>query len=574
MSSPITQVVSYQPVNSHAGWHSNASSDCTIGVFLAGDATLPKRLLDALSFMFHVQFVVSESEGTAGYKAALLLGFSREAAIEVSRRGLRCLAFLGNPVKPTPRNGADIQLSLTPYLAECLRGKSVPDKSIDRIVPLMPEAEDEILARRGDDVLWLCRREGAGAVDLVATHLFDLVENDYLYAHLQKDDWARLFPLMHFLREVSGWQPPPIRACFMFDDPNLHWRSYGYIRYQELIEHAREHNYHTAIATIPMDCWYANAKTAALFRENADCLSLLFHGNNHTYYELTRTASEPAREALAAQATRRMERLERVTGIAVARVMAAPHGACNVEMSNVLLRSGFETACISRSSLMIRNPNVAWSTSVGMNPAEFLGKGLPVIPRFNIRWDTTYALFAAFLGQPIILVGHHDDLADGLDLLAHWARFINSMGKTQWTDTRSMIRANYCTRCRNGRLEIEMYSRRIILTVPAECGEVRVMRPWLAGTDRETLRIRRSLTGTLEVRDGESFVVSPGEQLVLSSVSPDMIDLSKVSTSLPGPWAVARRQLCELRDRARPVVDKFARGKHKRLTKTPFGQHL
>src|SRR5438552_9374985 len=191
MSSPITQVTSYQPVNSHAGWHSNSSSDCTIGVFLAGDSTMPKRLLAALSRMFHVQFVVSESGGTAGCKAGLLLGYSRKAAMEVSRSGLRCLAFLGNPVKPTPRNGVDIQLSSAPYLAECLRGKSMPDKAIDRLAPLVPEAGDEILARSADDILWLRCREGAGAVDLVAIQLLDLVENDYLYAHLQKDDWAR-----------------------------------------------------------------------------------------------------------------------------------------------------------------------------------------------------------------------------------------------------------------------------------------------------------------------------------------------------------------------------------------------
>src|SRR5206468_10618326 len=127
------------------------------------------------------------------------------------------------------------------------------------------------------------------------------------------------------------------------------------------------------------------------------------------------------RKALAVQALRRIERLEQQSGVEVARVMAAPHGACNHDMANVLLRAGFEAACISRSSLMVRNPDLIWPMSVGLNPAEFLGPSLPIIPRFNIRWDSTFAIFAAFLGQPIILVGHHDDLAGGLEVLEEWA---------------------------------------------------------------------------------------------------------------------------------------------------------
>src|SRR3712207_7699471 len=52
---------------------------------------------------------------------------------------------------------------------------------------------------------------------------------------------------------VTGWTPAPLRAAIMFDDPNLHWKSYGYIIYPELVEHAKEHNYHAVFATVPLD---------------------------------------------------------------------------------------------------------------------------------------------------------------------------------------------------------------------------------------------------------------------------------------------------------------------------------
>src|SRR6266480_3662974 len=101
----------------------------------------------------------------------------------------------------------------------------------------------------------------------------------------------------------------------MFDDPNLHWRSYGYIHYPELVDHARRHNYHACFATVPMDSWYAHPKTASLFRENRTRVSLLIHGNDHTYYELAVARSDESRQALAAQALRRIERLERLSAV-------------------------------------------------------------------------------------------------------------------------------------------------------------------------------------------------------------------------------------------------------------------
>src|SRR5438552_10120749 len=293
-----------------------------------------------------------------------------------------------------------ISLSQTCYLSKCERGQLLAHKPLGRICRIKEEPGDVVIARVGDDILWIHRTEGSSALDFVATEPPSLASGDYLFQYFQTDNWAHLLPILHFLREVSAWEPPPLRACFMFDDPNLHWKSYGYVRYNRLVQHACERHYHASFATVPMDGWYVHPETAALFRENTDRLSFLIHGNNHTYFGLTQVDTDAGRQLLAAQALRRIERFELLSGLEVARVMAAPHGACNHDMANVLLRTGFAAACISRSSLMIRNPNTLWPVSVGLNPAEFLGDGLPILPRFNIRWDKTYVLFAAFLGQP------------------------------------------------------------------------------------------------------------------------------------------------------------------------------
>jgi hypothetical protein len=527
-----------------------------IGVFLAGESSIPQRLLEAISTLLPVQFIVFDELDSASCDEVLLFGVSRQRAMEVSLSGVRCMAFVGGHSVTTSSPLTEVTFSSAPCLAGYFRGRKLSDNSIDRISCLKAEAGDEVVARKGDDILWIHRKEGAAGVDLVAMQPPDLAGKEYLYNHFQKDDWARLLPILHFLREVSGWEQPPVRACFMFDDPNLHWKSYGYIKYRELAQHAREHNYHASLATVPMDGWYVHPETAALFRENRNHLSLLIHGNDHTYFELTRVRTDVGRQVLAAQALRRIKRLERLSGLEVPRVMAAPHGACNHDMATVLLRTGFEAACISRSSLMVRNPNTVWPVTVGMNPSEFLGDGLPVVPRFNIRWDFTCALFAAFLGQPVILVGHHGDLADGLDLLEELSGLINSIGEVRWTDMKSITQTNFCTLSEDDLLHVKMYSRKICLRVPEGCTQVCLHRPWLNGNTGEGLHVRRggSVVATINSYQGEPVSVRQGEEIEIASIYPDMIDVGKVPVSRSSLWAIARRQLSEGRDRLRPAL--------------------
>jgi hypothetical protein len=436
----------------------------------------------------------------------------------------------------------------------------LPDRTIDRVCRLTLEAPDEVVARKGDDVIWVHRKEGTSVVDLVALDPPHLTDKDYLFQYFQEDNCARLLPILHFLRELSGWELPPLRACFMFDDPNLHWPSYGYVRYPELIQHALRHNYHVSFATVPFDSRYVHPPTAALFRENPSRISLLIHGNDHTHKELAQTYSDKKRQGIVAQALRRIERFERSSGLHVSRVMAAPHGACTEEMAKVLARTGFEAACISRGSIMAHNKNKVWPAAVGLSMAEFLGNDLPVIPRFGFgKTSRTQILLSAFLGQPVILVAHHEELAGGLELLQEAADFINSIDEVRWLDMKSIVRSNFCSRREDHVLHLEMYSRAIRFSVPENIRQLCIERPWLNGTNGEGLILRES-EKTPERKNsysGEPIEITPGADIEITSIHSDLIDPAKIPLPHTSLWAIARRHLCEGRDRLRPTIDRL-----------------
>src|SRR5205807_4031864 len=139
--------------------------------------------------------------------------------------------------------------------------RNLADKSVTAIHQLKSLPGDKVVAQKGAEPLWIHRSAGAAAWDLVAAELPQLAGGEYLFQYFEPANWASLFPLLQFLRELareSGWTPPPLRACFMFDDPNLHGRNYGYVRYPQLAEESRKHNYHASFATVPFDAWHVN----------------------------------------------------------------------------------------------------------------------------------------------------------------------------------------------------------------------------------------------------------------------------------------------------------------------------
>ena len=525
-----------------------------IAVYPAEHFSRYQRLWEGLSDLYSVEFHPREEGNWGDCAAGLLFSVERSKATAIAKSGLRCMAFIGGEAVATGSQKRELSFGGTPYLAECLRGRTWANQSIEGVRPLKAEDSDEVVARTTGDVLWIHNVIGDCAVDLVAVEPPAVTEDQYLYEFFQRDNCMRLLPLLHFLRQLTPWTRPALRACFMFDDPNLHWKTYGYIKFDELAGHARVHNYHASFATVPFDGWYVNPATAAIFRHNRDRLSLLVHGNNHTFAELAREYPNGDRCASMAQAQRRIDELEKRSGLEIPRVMAAPHGGCSAEMADTLLEVGFEAASISRWSLMHFNRE-RWYSTIGLNIAEFLGGAFPIIPRFKLAWEREIDIYlAALLQKPIILVGHHDDLRGGLDILSGFAQRINSVGRVQWVDMKAMARSNFCTRSEGTTLYIKTYSRRMQIQVPENTATLVVERPWLKDGQIEVLQYRTGDGKSVSIKPSanQAIPVTGGTQIEVASVYPDAVDPATVPAPSASVWAAARRGFCEIRDRAKP----------------------
>ena len=406
--------------------------------------------------------------------------------------------------------------------------------------------------------------DGDARHDIVALSPPELDDGLALRHFLNERQFLRLLPLIHFLREVTSdlrWRPPPLRACFIFDDPNLHRESYGFLAYGAMAAHARRHGYHAAIATIPFDGWYASPRAVRTFAANRDHLSLLVHGNDHV-------------QALLSRALLRIARLEKKSGLSVARVMAAPHSSFGRTELRVLLRFGFEAALLGYMS-NVASPNDALDRWL---PGEQV-EGLPVFRRRRVFEQRRDYVVRAFLDQPIVLYGHHQDAADDMRLLAERAAQINRLGDVRWLGMEQMSRSSFETRVAGDVLHVRPHARHVELEVPPGVGALRVDR---RGTQHEPERmvvevIERPASSPVTemadpsarpaVADPPSTItrVSIGEQseeievpacgrVVIKFLHPEAISHIDVRPKRRGVWPGVRRSVTEIRDRLQPYL--------------------
>jgi hypothetical protein len=359
--------------------------------------------------------------------------------------------------------------------------------------------------------------------------------------------FVHALPLFDFLHGAAGGQalhPPALRASYIIDDPNLHWPTYGYADYRDIAESARRHRYHVAFATIPLDGWWVHARTADIFRASPDALSLLIHGNNHARQELAQDLSPRECATLLRQAIARIEQLEAKARLPVSRVMVPPHGACSSRMLAQMPRQGFESACISAGSLRAHNAGQEWTRSLGIAPTERV-EGCPVLPRWAFAGTTDAILLtAAYLGQPLVLRGHHQDLKTGLDVMESFAKSINALGDVAWGSLADLSRRSYRHRTDGSTSIVEPITNRV---------EVEIA-PGI-----ETLRLPRD--GSTWIVDGIASPPSPGGGLDVPATAGRTVTLVRgtppATLEAPDPVSptstrlIVRRLLTETRDRLR-----------------------
>ena len=427
---------------------------------------------------------------------------------------------------------------------------------------------DYVMASAGGRALWARRREGGAEIDLVAATPPEPDENETLWAWLSRDRFLAALPLIHFLREAlapEAWTAPPLRANLVIDDPNLRFARYGYLRYDRLLEHARAHNHHVTLATVPLDLWSAHGPTARMFRENRDRLSLTLHGVHHTTHEMGRVLTVANAMACLSDGLRRVERFEQRWQVPVSRVMTVPHGRVSAPLLRAMARLEIEAICISGKPHPCSKTLPACDLMAGLDVAELPACGVPVFLRDSMvaccaSGDPAFRqdqVLKAFLNQPIVFNAHHQDFRRGLDDLAELADFVNRLGDVRWMALDDIARGNYRTRLEGGRLRVRLFSRRVRLTVPEGADVIEVaMGPTCPASEPLTLRCPRwrEKPALLEPGQTVTFPALPaGEELDIALSPLDAVDVKSIPPAGATPWALFRRLLCESRDQLSPL---------------------
>lgn len=539
-----------------------------VGVTPAHAAEERRRLLGALEEAFPIRFEGREPTDLAGLDGLLVLGPAYLEKLPDDPDGMpnlcpRLVAL--SQSERSVRESAVIEFAGDTRVARPLRGRKLSEACCPVPANPAPLESDLVLAAAGGRPVWWCRQEA------VWTHFTafapeELGEAEALRDHLRIGHFIGLIPLLHFLWHICRklhWSKQPLRASFVIDDPNLHWPSYGYLDYSDMVAHATKHGYHVGLAMVPLDGWLTNRRAASLVKDNPAALSLLMHGNDHVSDELGRLTDDQEAEIVLAQALRRIGAFERRSGVTVERVMVPPHEVCSTAALRAMFRLGFDGACIGRRhpwhdhEPMVSLPS--WPL-IRWHPADLIAGGLPILPRYLIDRPWEDLVFRALLRQPLILFGHHWDFAQGLEVLSEATDYINGLGDVQWGSTGWIARHNFLTRCAGKAVIVQMHSRRAVVEVPDDTAvmEVRTPSSWNGRSGRN---LAYGAGYTSMVHDGSEWTsgalrVVPGTQLELALAPDRPLDPARLTARRSTPWPLLRRALVEGRDRIKPLSRK------------------
>jgi hypothetical protein len=509
------------------------------------------RLFAALEAAFGVTFRAHDPD--AGAPDAVLAIAADPAVDELVHEGVPALvvgdgADLG-------ATAADVRLCDGGAIDRRLHGIVVSDRLAGS--PLAPAADrDDVLAVAGTQAVWT-RSRGRAPVDRVRCALPELAPDQVLSTLLWQQTVVAV-ALVSFLRAVcarDAWQSPSVRAAFLFDDPNLRWRSYGFIDYRRLVEHADAHGYHASMAMIPLDAGRPHRPTVSLFARRRDRLSLVFHGNDHVKEELLRPREPDDALAMAAQAMRRIERFERRYGLPVDRVMTPPHGLCSENVTQALGAVGFDALCAIHPIPWTGAPPPS-AVLAGWGPAGFVG-GCAVILRRTLDCSASEIALHAFLDHPIVLYGHHEDLAHGLEPLAVAAARVNRLGDVRWMALGDMALANHTRRVSGERVVVAPYARRVVVSPPRGASTLAVREPRPAHGDPELVGWSVG-PGPIQPFGAEAPIGHDGPLDIRLRGVRD-VDAGQVAAPAWRPWPKLRRAGTEARDRVLPLRPARAR---------------
>ncbi len=512
----------------------------TVGVVPAAAHGSRARLWRVLEAAYPVRFERREPGQWDGLDAAVLIGdagLDAAPGIPSLVTGALCDAHAGAPV----RFGTEAPAPLT--------GRSMVESA--SVGP--PVAGEVALASSPAGTVWSASARG----DLVfrsSVAPLELGPDERLKEHLRAGRFLALLPLVHLLRHVTGeatWAPPPLRASYIIDDPNLRWKGYGWLDYDAVHSHAERHGYHLGIAMIPLDAGLALSGAVHRFRTSRQ-LSVLMHGNNHLKREMADHENGEAAMALAAQALQRIAAFESRHQLSVGRVMVPPHGACSEEMMHALRRTGYDAIAYNT----VPGGDQVQRALTGWGIADLhLGGGFPGMHRAKLDTPVDELALRAYLGQALLLYGHHTDLAGTLDPLAEAAARVAEVGDARWAPCAAITRGNVATRVEGDTMRVRLSSQRTQVDVAPGVGRLATELPWAA----RRAAWDRVRVGSVVAPLGEMVDVAPGEPVEVTLMASDAVDVTVVPAPARRPWPVLRRCMTEGRDRLLPLQGTVAR---------------
>jgi hypothetical protein len=420
----------------------------------------------------------------------------------------------------------------------------------------------EVLAWVEEQPIWTAQKTGGRIWHRTSVPLPALVPGRQLSEFLNGEYFLKLLPLYHFVRRTvgdDGWASPPLRGSVIIDDPNLHARSYGRLDYPRLLQFVRERNCHVAMATVPLDSWFVSGAAARIFRENVPWLSLIVHGNNHTRDELAQPLDGDRATVELAGALRRIGSLEVKSGVKVGRVMAPPHGVCAAGFMTAMMRLGFDGLTTNRWSLWKHNKLADRPASVGLGLADILAGGLPVVNRFRFNSVLCQAeiVIAAYLGQPLIAYGHHQDFDANLEALSRTIDWINALGDVRWMSMAEVFRTNFRSRTLAALTQVRMYSRRIKLVPPPATRQLEIQFPGFDAEIVPSIQVSESTAEGSRIRlcrAGEPVPVTGGNEIMVSLGDRGPVDYRSVAPNGRSVRVAVHRLAVEMRDRLTGLV--------------------
>jgi hypothetical protein len=422
-----------------------------VGLFPAAEQGSRRRLLTALEAAYPVSFEGREAGEWEGLDGLLIFGTEAPPGVPPS---LPVLHALGEERRQDSIATLTFFAADDASLARPLRGAKLTDGWSPTLDHAMWHGHRPIATAKQALPVWAAAGDGT-ARELVCAAPAELASGEALRERLTPGRCLALLALAHFLVAVTRdphamYTAAPLQAAFVLDDPNLHWPSYGHVNYEEISRHALAHNYHVAVAMVPLDGWLAHPRAVRIFKERSAQLSICVHGNDHDGAELGRVSSEAEGMVLARQALRRARAFERRTGITVDKVMVPPHEKLSYAAARGLLLAGYEAVNVSRPYPWIavasgQSPLIAppeRGALASWTSAEIVAGGLPLLLRAGFNAPREDLVLRAFLGQPLILYGHHDLLAEGPEILSEAASAINALGDdVRWGSLTGMARS-------------------------------------------------------------------------------------------------------------------------------------